>query len=722
MIIKRDGTKQKFDINKVVNAIHKALLSNNLDDITLAEHIAKGIDFSKTYTVEGIQDLVEQALMETGLYPAARNYITYRNLHNTIRQQAQANIDFIHRFIDSDNTANATIDDNSNVGTKGIGVLNAEIHKESNKNTNIEWWEYFVKQRDPQFNIKQMREDFKTIMYPHDSSSQIGEVYCMSASLYPMLSDGLAKLGGKSATPKSLESFCGIYINLNFALASEIKGAVATPEFLMYFDYFARKEWGDNYYQKPDVIINNEHCLNKRTLKQQIEQYFQQVTYSINQVAGSRGMQSPFTNFSFFDKYFFIGMFEDFYFPDGTQPKWESTNWLQQLYLHWLNQERLKCILTFPVCSYACLISDSGEFKDIDTYNFICTEYSEGNSFFTYLSNSVDSLSSCCRLQNAVQDNTFNFTNGQVGIMTGSKNVITLNLSRIAQDWYGSTYINIRKDGKACDVNYEDWHSLFKEYLINILNRVYLYQEAYNDLVHWCKDRGLYAAYDAGFIDLDKQYLTIGVNALNQAAEFLGMECTNNESYKDFCKLVFGTIKEQNKLHKTKHSMYNTEQTPCESAAIKLYNRDKQDGYWVPEDTNLYASYIYKPNDPNISILDKIRMHSSEFAADYLDGGVSAHLNLSEHLTKEQYSKLLNFAAEVGCKYFTFNVPNSECEDCGYICKQTITKCPKCGSTNISLWDRIIGYLTKIKNWSAGRQIEQKTRVYSNLNNDEIKS
>ena len=161
--------------------------------------------------------------------------------------------------------------------------------------------------------------------------------------------------------------------------------------------------------------------------------------------------------------------------------------------------------------------------------------------------------------------------------------------------------------------------------------------------------------------------------------------------------------------------MFNTEFTPCESAAVKLYNRDKKDGYWVPDDTNLYASYIFKPNDNEISILDKIYLHGRDFCGDNLDGGSAAHLNLEEHLTEAQYEKIISYAAEVGCKYLTFNVPNSECDECGYITKVQIEQCPKCGSKKISYYDRIIGYLTKIANWSKGRQIEQKTRVYQKV-------
>ena len=729
MVIKRDGIKEEFNRNKIRDAVLKAFGVTQNSSKTMDEDIYRAVTEitnsvveTEDQSIEDIQDQIEELLMDLGYHDVAKKYILYRKEREDIRNHATRDIKFIHNFVKSDNTANATIDDNSNVGTKGIGVLNAEIHKVDNKLTNTEWWESFVKKRNPNFNIKIMRNDFKTILYPHDSSSQVGEPYCMAASMYPFLLSGLEKLGGKSAVPKNLDSFCGIYVNLNFALASEIKGAVATPEFLMYMDYFCRKEWGNNYYLKPSVKITTDYCIKQKTIGSQIDQYFQQVTYSINQIAGARGMQSPFTNFSFFDKYFFEGMFGEFVFPDGTKPEWNSTNWLQKRYLHWLNQERLKCILTFPVCSYACLTDKEGNFKDLDTFHYICNEYAQGNSFFTYMSCSVDSLSSCCRLQNAVQENTFNTTNGQIGIMTGSKNVITLDLNRIIQDWqhtWSDYKDHIDVDTNRCCfpvdwITHKDFQEGIKKYIENILERVYLYQYAYNDLMHWCKDHHLYAAYDAGFINLDKQYLTIGINGLNQAAEYLGMECNNNIYYKTFCRLIFSTIKEQNKKHKTKTAQFNTEQVPAESASVKLYNRDKADGYWVPTDTNLYASYIFKPNDTHISILDKIILHSSEFAADELDGGSACHLNLSEHLSQKQYEYLLKFMAKVGCKYVTFNIPNCECEECHFIAKQPFSKCPKCGSTHVSLWDRIIGYLTKISNWSAARQLEGSTRSRKN--------
>ena len=415
LIRKRNGLVQKFVWDKLEAVIIKAFksvnqeiseenLSDILDELYFGDENGK---LKKIIEVEDLQDQIESALFELGYFNVAKAFILYRNEHKNAREKARKNINFIESFIKSSNSANATIDDNSNVSNKNIAVLNAEIHKEDNKNTNMELWEDYVLKLYPDFNIKQMRKDFNTILYAHDSSSQVMMPYCMAVSLYPFLLKGLKDLGGKSAVPKNIDSFCGIFINLVFALASEVKGAVATPEFLLYFDYFARKEWGDDYFQREDCVITTSCCSKEKTIGSQIDQYFQQVTYSINQIAGSRGAQSPFTNFSFFDKYFFEGMFGEFRFPDGSAPIWESVNWVQQRYLHWLNQERLKCLLTFPVCSYACLTQD-GDFRDQETFDFICEEYSQGNSFFLYLSETVDSLSSCCRLQNSIQDNTFN--------------------------------------------------------------------------------------------------------------------------------------------------------------------------------------------------------------------------------------------------------------------------------------------------------------------------
>lgn len=720
-VLKRNGQLVDFDLGKIEDAIKKAFKSQSIiyDDNVIIE-VEKYLEEKHSYSalsVESIQDMVEKAIMACGHHEVAKAFMIYREKRKNIREYVNKKINFINRYKQSDNTANATIDDNSNVSNKNIAVCNVELHKEENAEINLGLWENMLKKLYPDFDYKSMKSDFGSIAYPHDLSSQVGEPYCVAITSYPFLTSGVKNLGGLSAFPKKFMSFCGMFPNMVFAIANHYKGAVAIPGFLNCMDYFCRKRWGDNYYLKTDAVTTSEHVQEVDTIQSEIHQQFQHIVYSLMQPSGSRGMQSVFWNISIFDKPFFDTMYGDFYFPDGTKAKWESLNWLQKDFVTWLNEERLKCVLTFPVVS-ACLIYQDGEFVDKEMYEYVCSEYAKGNSFFTYISDSADSLSSCCRLSSKISKPQFNFTNGQLSEMTGSKNVITLNMNRIVQDWMMTKTLNGEKieKGKKLSVDIfsdvEYFANDFKKYLINILERIYKYQIAYNNILMDLFNAGMLPAYNAGYIDMKKQYLTIGINGLNQAAEYLGMKCNKNDEYRMFCNMVFSTIKEQNQLHKTKDLMFNTEFTPCESAAIKLYNRDKNDGYWVPEDTNLYASYIYKPNDKEISVLDKIYLHGRDFCGDNLDGGSSAHINLDNHLTTEQYRKLVKYAAEVGCKYFTFNVPNSECDDCGYITKHPISECPKCHSKHISYYDRVIGYLTKIKNWSAGRQQEQKTRVY----------
>lgn len=542
---------------------------------------------------------------------------------------------------------------------------------------------------------------------------------CTSITMYPFLMDGIKGLGGLSASPKNLKSFCGIFCNMIFAISSQFAGAVAVSEALLYFTYFCKKEWGDDFYKRPDEIIEQPRNGEPRTILKEIQQYWQQIIYTINQPAAARGFQSAFVNFSYFDKPFFEGMFGEFYFPDGTKPDWESLSWVQKEFMKWFNTERLKTILTFPVETVTLLYKD-GKFLDEDMYNFVCDEYERGHSFFTYISDTVDSLSSCCRLKNKLQTKEFNFTNGNIGIQTGSKSVITFNLNRIIQLWY-------RKECERQDKKFEfdeTYYTSLKKYLTKIIDRVYKYHHAYNELLWDMHDAGLLPAYKAGFINLNKQYLTLGINGLNQAAEFLGMKCNDNPKYSQFCQEIFSLFKEQNELHKDTnskhHLIFNTEQVPAESLGVKNYNFDKQDGFWIPDDTNLYASYIFKPNDPSVSVLEKIRMHGKNYIGEYLDGGAACHLNLDSHLSSKQYKHILEYAAKNGCNYLTFNVPNAECQDCGFIAKQPFDKCPKCGSDHVDLWDRIIGYITKIKNWSDARQKEFTTRIHHHIKDDNI--
>lgn len=577
LIIKRDGTAEEFNWDKIDSVITKAF---HAVDVHLNEDILSDIKdqlyIKPLMNVEEIQNQIEDALFECGYQVVGKAFLRYRDEHNRVREEVNKKKSFINTYKSTSNNADSTIDDNSNVSNKNIGAMNAEIHKSDNVIVSRGMLTDKLAELFPASNIyKQYKKDLEAhIIYKHDESSFCGPIapYCVSVSMYPFLIDGLKKLGGQSTKPTNLDSYCGMYINLIFAISSLFAGAVATPEFLVYFDYFAKKEWGDDYYLRLDEVITAPSAKRQKTIRYQIQQYFQQVVHSINQPSAARGLQSAFVNHAMFDEPFFHGMFDNFVFPDCiTKPTWESVNTLQHLFMKWFNKERLSTILTFPVVSYALVYKD-GKFLDEDTAKFVAEEYSQGNSFFTYISDTVDSLSSCCRLRNKLQTKEFNFTNGNMGIETGSKSVITLNLSRIIQLWAS-------KEGK--NSNFINFDSL-KKYLEEILERVYQYHIAYNECLWDMYDAGLLPVYKAGFIHLDKQYLTIGLNGLNQAAEFLGITCNDNERYKQFCQFIFSTIKDYNTLHSTKfngHKLtFNTEQVPAESLAVKNYNWDKADG------------------------------------------------------------------------------------------------------------------------------------------------
>lgn len=356
------------------------------------------------------------------------------------------------------------------------------------------------------------------------------------------------------------------------------------------------------------------------------------------------------------------------------------------------------------------MLTDGKDVIDQDYKNFTAKMWAEGHSFFVYLSDNADSLASCCRLRNEVTNNEFSFTNGLTGIKTGSCNVITLNLNRIIQDWAKEETTWWSEEGDKNKLHCKDNIPLLKQYLTNILERVYKYHIAYKTMLYDLENKGMLTASKAGYIDMQSLFSTIGLNGLNDAAEFLGISCSHNEDYKNFVQLITGTISEQNRKHSTKEFKFNQEFVPAEQLSSRNYNWDKEDGYIVNPNRNLYNSYIYLADDPNTSILDRFILHGRDYTG-LMDGGVGLHCNLKEHLSKEQYLKLIDFAIANGTSYFTFNVPNSECE-CGFITKVPIEKCPKCGSTKIRQWTRTIGYLRPVDCFDKYRKAEAKTRVY----------
>ncbi len=689
-ITKRDGSQDRFSLDKIMNAVIKAFQSVDEEvDLNAISKILSHLSIYEGITVDDIQNQVEEALMREGYYKVAKSFMLYRQRHNEDRETMDK-LKFLTDYCKEANAATSSkYDANANVEHKNIATLIGELPKSSFIRLNRR----LLTDRIKQMYGKELADEYieklnHHFIYKNDETSLAN--YCASITMYPWLIGGTSSIGGNSTKPTNLKSFCGGFVNMVFMVSSMLSGACATPEFLMYLNYFIGKEYGKDYWQNADKVV--DLSLKQRTIDKMITDCFEQIVYSINQPTGARNYQAVFWNIAYYDKPYFESLFGDFIFPDGSKPDWEGLSWLQKRFMKWFNKERTKTVLTFPVETMA-LLSKDGDVIDKEWGDFTAEMYSEGHSFFTYMSDNADSLSSCCRLRNEIQDNGFSYTLGAGGVSTGSKSVLTINLNRCIQ--------------YAVKNNMD-----YMEFLGHIIDLCHKVQTAYNENLKELQKQGMLPLFDAGYINMGRQYLTIGVNGLVEAAEFMGLKINDNPDYLHFVQNVLGLVEKYNKQYRTKELMFNCEMIPAENVGVKHAKWDREDGYFVPRDC--YNSYFYIVEDDSLNIVDKFKMHGAPYI-EHLTGGSALHMNLEEHLSKAQYRQLLRVAAKEGCNYFTFNIPNTICNECGYIDKRYLKKCPHCGSENVDYMTRIIGYLKRVSNFSEARQQEAKRRYYAEV-------
>lgn len=593
-------------------------------------------------------------------------------LLNLTKEQIEEKIKYIDHYIHSQNSASGSlVDANANVDTKNIGILEAEMYKPDTIQVNRALVQRKLTEMYGEKVAEKYIEDIEEHrIYIHDETSL--RPYCASITLFPFLLHGTKPLGGTSEAPKNIHSFCGSFVNLVYQVASGFAGAIATVEFLLYFDYFAKNTWGDDYIDLHTVDVR---------------QALQGVVYTLNQPASARGNQSVFWNISVLDRFYFEQLFGGFKFPDGTQPVYEGTfRKLQMFFMEWFRQERERALLTYPVLTASLLVDAEGKPKDKHFAWECAEEMSKGLSFFVYESDSVDSLSSCCRLRNEFTDNTFSYTLGAGGVSTGSIQVITINMNR---------YVQTKEEAFA-----------------KLLGRVHMYLLAHRAVIEDYIEGGLLPAYSTGFISLDKQFCTIGINGMLEASEFERGKA-DTAFFSQYLKEIYDNNKEWKKLTGVK---FNTEFVPAENLGVKNAKWDKEDGLQVPR--GCYNSYFFPVEDDSYNIIDKLRLHGKE-NTQWLDGGSACHLNLEQLMSKEQAYDLICMAGKLGVNYWTFNVLMTLCNDCGFINVNTENHCTKCDSKDIDYATRVIGYLKRISSFSTERQKEAGLRIYNKAGDSE---
>lgn len=625
-VIKRNGSIEEFDLNKVIRAITNAYESQNLEvsKKVLLEVTSIFNENKDAIGVEEIQDEVEKILMDLAPYRVAKAFILYREKHKQARF-IRGRLNYMDNYSESvDNAASSSeTDANANVTQKNVANLEGEVYKTTNRIIQRQRMKDKLKELYPEV-AKQYEKDLNDhIIYAHDeASTPTLKYYCCAVTLYPLMLEGVGNIDGVTPTPPNdIQSFSGQVTNLAFLLSSQCKGAVAFGDYFIALNYYVIKEFGAHWYEKTNEIVTNGYHTTPHTMAHYIRKGMKQFIYGINQPAGNRSYNSPFTNVSYYDKYYFESLFGEFIYPDGTKPQWEAIDKLQRMFMELHRELRLVKPLTFPVSTMA-LVYDKEDYLDKEYKELCAEEWAKGGSFFLYSGDNPTSLASCCRVLNEMSDNTFSSTTGMTGVMTGSCNVITLNINRIVQNYF-------RWFPEDCNINCflsdkSKGYPFLKNYLLDILTRVYKYHIAYKTMLYDMEDRGMFAASNGDYIKMNKLYSTIGVLGYCEAAKFLGIEVGNNNEYKEFLQVILGTIRDLNKQYSIKDKkrpfLFNSEAVPGENLAVKLYNWDKQDGYVVPEDQNLYCCYFFNPWD-NTSILDKIELHGKEISA-YTDGGL----------------------------------------------------------------------------------------------------
>ena len=693
-IIKRNGKREPFSVDKIRNAISKAFISvGGFASQEAMTNILSRLNIYDGIAVEEIQNQVERSLMAERYYEVAKAYILYRQKHYEDRE-VKDKMEFLINYCNARNAATGSkYDANANVERKNIATLIGELPKSSFIRLNRRMLcdrikDVYGKELSDKY-LYYLNHHF---IYKNDETSIAN--YCASVTMYPWLLNGTQSIGGNASRPTNLKSFCGGFVNMVFMVSSMLSGACATPEFLMYMNYFIELEYGTDYYLRADEVV--DLSLKKRTIDKVITDCFEQVVYTINQPSGARNFQSVFWNIAYYDQFYFKSLFGNFRFPDGSQPHWESLSWLQKRFMRWFNKERTRAVLTFPVETMA-LLSKDGDVLDQEYGDFTAEMYAEGHSFFTYLSDNADSLSSCCRLRNEIQDNGFSYTLGAGGVSTGSKSVLTINLNRCIQYAHRNNIPYMQ----------------FLEEMVDLTHKV---QICYNENLKYLLEKGMLPLFDAGYIAMSRQYLTIGINGLVEAAEYMHIPINDNPRYQEFVEEILGLIETYNKRYRTKDLLFNCEMIPAENVGVKHAKWDREDGYEVPRDC--YNSYFYIVEDPNTNPLDKFRLHGRKYIT-HLTGGSALHLNLEEHLSQSQYRQLLRVASVEGCNYFTFNIPNTVCNDCGHIDKRYLKECPVCHSKNLDYLTRVIGYMKRVSSFSEARQEEEHRRYYANATHDE---
>lgn len=576
--------------------------------------------------------------------------------------------EFSKKFFSKSIAADSSIDENANVSENCIITYKKEVSKPSNKlNSLYILWKLLRKDYNTKVANDIIEKQISGDIYIHDAH-MIQMPYCFNYSCIDIVNKGLPMVSKiDSKPPKYLCSFKSQIEQFVTHASNSTLGATGLADLLLVMSYYVKnilKTHKDEHFK----LASEEDCWSyvKATLVSLI--------YTLNQPM--RGEQSAFTNVSIYDDYFIDESMNMYIFPDGSLPDKEVVKKLQDVFLTVMNEELSRTAYTFPVTTACFAIDDDNNIKDKDFLSFIAKHNLKYGFINIYMGKS-STLSSCCRLRSD-RENEYMNTLGGSSSKIGSLGVVTINMPRL---------VKISKDETEFFDNLKD--------LIKITGRI---NNCRRKMIQRKVDEGFMPLYNYGFINIDNQYSTTGINGLYEAVIELGYDPLSKvglEFYKNISETIAENVDDLQKQYKTPH---NCEQIPGEGASIKIAKKDRLQGY--NDKYELYSNQFI-PLISDADLLDRIKIQG--LLDDKFTGGSILHVNVNTELEYDKMVKLIELCAKKGVRYFAINLLINKCVD-GHVTCGLIDKCTVCNKEIIDTFTRVVGFLVNTKNFAKGRR------------------
>ena len=591
------------------------------------------------------------------------------------------------KMANASSVANGSIDSNANAGgTTAVTIASEFAKPHALIQSYYRLWKWLKKNRgldianefvEAQLSGKIYVNDMHYISYPAP--------YCYNHSCLTIAQKGLIGLDTKNDTkpPKYLRSYFDIMEAYLLVAGNSTAGATGIANLIVVSTIFLKKMIDSGFVDSHVHLNSEEDCW--QYYKEELTSFI----YRLNQACRG-GSQSLFTNVSIFDKHFleniipntFVMIDDNVYMTD-----FETVKRAQEVYIDIMLEEAKRVVHTFPVttaCFSTKLNEETGKYdiQDKEFLDFIC-EKNEATGFINLYGGDTSILSSCCRLRSDTSNQFFNSFGG-ASDQIGSMGVVAINLPQLA--------LRFIKDEEMFETELADLVTLAQE--VNYAKRCLLQSSI---------KKGHLPLYSNGYMDLGKQFSTVGFIGLYEACEIMGYDNTSDEGVKFGLHIldVINTINDEI-AHKYKIPV-NLEGIPGENTCVKLAVKDKVLGF-----NNQYKMYSnqFIPLSKRCNIFDRVKLSGAYDSQ--CSGGSIMHITIDSKVSKETMKDFVISTLGAGVKYFAFNYKINQCKDCSHIFVGEHEVCPECGSKELEKFTRVVGFLTKISQWSQTRQEEDR--------------